>query len=232
MAVQRFCTFCGEARTDERAASCEACGRPFSVEPQPALGGATAPEAATSLVGPAWPAEVLANARKRPLWAVFLLTASTLSIYFFVHLGLMWAEMKRARADPSMNPVGHFFAQFVPFYGWFRFHAHVWTLNDMLELAGSSLRVSPGWATAVYIVISAFAVLSGSPATPDWLIFPAYAAYGVFGAWRQRVLNAFYDQVSQGAIPERVYGLEWVVMVLGGLVLALAAIGIFFPPTV
>jgi hypothetical protein len=229
VATQRYCTYCGAARTDERADFCAACGRSFSAATQPEPGGATALEA-TSLAGPRWPAEALANARKRPLWAVFLLTAGTLSIYFFVHLGLMWAEMKRVRADPSMKPVGHFLAQFVPFYGWFRFHAHVWTLNDMLELSGAALRVSPGWATAAYIVISVTGLVAGSPATPDWLIFPAYAAYGVFAAWRQRALNAFYDQVSQGAITERVHGLEWVVMVIGVLILALAAIGIFAPP--
>ena len=175
------------------------------------------------------PAGALANARKRPLWTVFLLTAGTLSIYFFVHLGLMWAEMKRARSDPSMNPVGHVFAQFVPVYGWFRFHAHVRTLNEMLEESGSAQRVAAGWATAVYIGISAFAVFAGSEATPDWLILPAYAAYGGFAAWRQQALNTYYDQVSQGTIPERVHGFEWVVIVLGGLFLALIGIGLTLP---
>jgi hypothetical protein len=227
MATQNFCTFCGEPRTDLRAGFCGACGRAFAVG-QPGIGTATM-GGAPSLVGPTVAATVLANARKRPLWTVFLLTAGTLSIYFFVHLGLMWAEMKRARADPSMNPVGHAFAQFVPVYGWFRFYAHVRTLNEMLESSGSSQRVAPGWATAVYIGISAFAVFAGSEATPDWLILPAYAAYGAFAAWRQQALNSYYDQVSQGTIPERVHGFEWVVVVLGGLFLVLVVIGLTLP---
>jgi hypothetical protein len=214
MAVQRFCVYCGVARTDERAVFCGACGRSYTAGPQLASGGATA---------------LVASARKRPLWAVFMLTAGTLSVYFFVHLGLMWAEMKRARADPSMRPVGHALAQFVPIYGWARFHAHVRTLEEMLESAGSSQKLSPGSATAIYIVISVFAVIAGSEATADWLIFPAYAAYGGFAAWRQRALNAYYDQVSQGTIPERVHGFEWVVIALGGLLLLLAAIGTFIP---
>ena len=226
MAIQRYCTSCGAARTDERAAFCATCGRSFSAETQPEPGGATALEA-TSLAGPRWPAEALANARKRPLWAVFLLTAGTLSIYFFVHLGLMWAEMKRARADPSMNPVGHFLAQFVrstvvPFS-----RPRV-DPQHMLELSGSSLRVSREGHRRVH----RHSVVGSFPeARPRRLAdLPAYAAYGVFAAWRQRALNAFYDQVSQGAIPERVHGLEWVVMVIGVLILALAAIGIFAPP--
>jgi hypothetical protein len=228
MAVQRFCTFCGTARVDERAAYCMACGRSYSVARQPSFGEAPVGQF-PSLVAPNESTALLANARKRPLWSVFLLTAGTLSIYFFFHLALMWAEMKRARADPSMNPVGHFFAQFVPVYGWFRFHAHVLTLDGMLESAGSSHRVAAGPATVTFIAISAFAVFAGSQLTPDWLIFPSYAAYGAFAAWRQRALNAYYDQVSQSAIPERIHIFEWVVMVLGGLLLALAAIGTFLP---
>jgi len=228
MAAQNFCTFCGEPRTDLRAGFCAKCGRSFAVGPQPAVGTATLGGPA-SLVGAFAPAGALANARKRPLWTVFLLTAGTLSIYFFVHLGLMWSEMKRARSDPSMNPVGHAFAQFVPIYGWFRFHAHVRTLNEMLEESGSAQRVAAGWATAVYIGISTFAVIAGSEATPDWLILPAYAAYGGFAAWRQQGLNAYYDQVSQGTIPERVHGFEWVVLVLGCLLLILVVLGLTLP---
>ena len=228
MAAQNFCTFCGEPRTDLRAGFCAKCGRSFAVGPQPAVGTATLGGPA-SLVGAFAPAGALANARKRPLWTVFLLTAGTLSIYFFVHLGLMWSEMKRARSDPSMNPVGHAFAQFVPIYGWFRFHAHVRTLNEMLEESGSAQRVAAGWATAVYIGISAFAVIAGSEATADWLILPSYAAYGGFAAWRQQALNTYYDQVSQGTIPERVHGFEWVVMVIGCLILILVVLGLTLP---
>jgi hypothetical protein len=230
MAAQRFCTFCGAARADQLAAYCMACGRSYSVVPQPTFGEAPVRQSA-SLAGPTGSTALLENARKRPLWTVFLLTAGTLSFYFFVHLGLMWAEMKRARADPSMNPLGHFFAQFVPVYDFFRFHAHVRTLDEMLESAGSPHRVSAGPATVIYIVISAFAVFAGSQLTADWLIFPSYAAYGAFGAWRQRALNAYYDHISQGTIPERVHPSEWVVMILGGLLLALAAIGTFLPTT-
>ena len=102
----------------------------------------------------------LAGARKRPLWAVFLLTAGTSSFYFFVHLGLMWAEMKRARQDPTMKPVGHALAQFVPFYGWFRFHAHIRALDEMLTAAGSPIRVSAGRATTMYVIIALFGLLA------------------------------------------------------------------------
>ena len=229
MAVQRFCMYCGAARVDDRAAYCMACGRSYSAKPQPTFGEAPMGQFG-SVVATNASTALLANARKRPLWAVFLLTAGTLSLYFFVHLGLMWAEMKRARQDASMNPLGHALAQLVPFYGWFRFHAHVRTLDEMLESAGSSQRLSAGSATAVYVLISMFAIFSGSEVTPDWLILPSYAAYGGFAAWRQRALNAYYDQVSQGTVPERVHGFEWVVMVLGGLFLALVVIGLFLPP--
>src|SRR5256886_5542298 len=206
MAAQNFCTFCGEPRTDMRSVFCGKCGRSFAVAQQPAVGATTG---GGSLVGAFAPAGALANARKRPLWTVFLMTAGTLSIYFFVHLGLMWAEMKRARSDQSMNPVGHVFAQFVPVYGWFRFHAHVRTLNEMLEESGSAQRVAAGWATAVYIGISAFAVFAGSEATADWLILPAYAAYGGVAPRREPTLHTYYDPGSPRAISERGPRLLW-----------------------
>lgn len=170
-------------------------------------------------------ATALAGARKRPLWAVFLLTAGTSSFYFFVHLGLMWAELKRARQDPTMNPVGHALAQLVPFYGWFRFHAHVRTLDEMLTSAGSPIRISAGRATTMYVIVAAFGLLAGSRTVPPWLVFPSFAAYGAFAAWRQRLLNLYYDQISHGAIPERVHPVEWVVIVAGCVLLALSLVG-------
>lgn len=209
--------YCGAARSDEQSAACASCGRSYGA----VVPADSAPSTATTAL--------FANARKRPLWAVFLLTAGTLSVYFFVHLGLMWSEMKRARQDPSMNPVRHALAQLVPFYGWFRFHAHVRTLDEMLESAGSSQRLSAGRATAMYIVISLFAVLAGTEATPDWMILPAYAAYGGFAAWRQRALNGYYDLASEGSVPERIHGFEWVVMVLGVLFLILVVLGLALP---
>lgn len=166
----------------------------------------------------------VAGARKRPLWAVFLLATGTMSFYFFVHLGLMWAEMKRARKDPTMKPVGHALAQLVPFYGWFRFHAHVRTLDEMLTSAGSPIRVSAGRATTMFVIIGLFGLLAGSRTVPAWLVFPSFAAYGAFAAWRQRLLNRYYDQVSQGSIPERVHSVEWVVIVAGSLFFALSLV--------
>ena len=176
---------------------------------------------------PSVSASALAGARKRPLWAVFLLTTGTMSLYFFVHLGLMWAELKRARQDPSMKPVGHALAQFVPLYGWFRFHAHVRTLDQMLISAGSPHRVSAGRATAMYVIIAMFGLLAESQSTPAWLIFASVATYGAFAAWRQRLLNIYYDQISHGSIPERLHVVEWVAIVAGCLFVALAAVSSF-----
>jgi hypothetical protein len=238
----RFCTYCGASRGSEGANFCGSCGRPFSSGPDSrpnadarsdsVAGEQQAPSATYVPYGARTLPEIQnaaqrTGARKRPLWAVFLLTAGTFSLYFFVHLGLMWAEMKRAREDASMNPVGHALAQFVPVYGWARFHAHVRTLNEMLQSAGSSQQLNAGSATIVYILITAFAIFAGNDRTPTWLIFPSYAAYGAFASWRQRALNTYYDVISGGAIATRVHWFEWVVIVAGGLFLILAAIGTF-----
>src|SRR2546430_14624656 len=133
MAAQNFCTFCGEPRTDMRSVFCGKCGRSFAVAQQPAVGTATG---GGSLVGAFAPAGALANARKRPLWTVFLMTAGTLSISFFVPLGLRWAEMKRAGSGPSRNPAGHGFAQLAPVSGWFPFPAHLRAPHEVPQGSG------------------------------------------------------------------------------------------------
>src|SRR2546430_5771752 len=97
MAAQNFCTFCGEPRTDMRSVFCGKCGRSFAAAQQPAVGAATG---GGSLVGAFAPEGALANARKRPLWTVFLLTAGAPSLYFFLRLRLMGAEIERARSGP------------------------------------------------------------------------------------------------------------------------------------
>jgi hypothetical protein len=124
-----------------------------------------------------------------------------------------------------MRPIGHALAQFVPFYGWFRFHAHVRTLDEMLTAAGSPIRVSAGRATTMYVIVALFGLFAGSQVVPTWLVFPSFAAYAAFAAWRQRLLNKYYDQVAPGAVPERVHPLEWTTMSVGCAIAALSLAG-------
>ena len=168
--------------------------------------------------------------RKRPLWSVFLLTLGTFSLYFFVYLGVTWAELKRERRDPGMNPVGHVLAQLVPFYGYFRFHAHMRTVDELLEETGATERVDPLRSTIAYIIIGVFSLVAGLEQTPDWLIFPSMALYGALAVWHQRGLNAYYDRASGGTAVARVHWGEWTIIVLGMVLLLFAVLGTFFVP--
>lgn len=157
------------------------------------------------------------------------MTAGTFSLYFFVYIGLTWAELKRERRDPRMKPVGHALAQLVPVYGYFRFRAHMRTLDELLEATGAKGRVDPGRSTIAYIAIGIFSFAASSSVTPTWLIFPSFALYGGLAAWHQRGLNEYYDRASSGSVGERVHWAEWVVLCLGTLFLVLAAVGTFLP---
>ena len=82
--------------------------------------------------------------RPRPPWLVALLEFLSENLYEIWWYGRSWWELQRARNDPSMRPVWHALAIYVPIYGLFRLHAHYRVLNETASGAGATDRVSPG----------------------------------------------------------------------------------------
>lgn len=177
--------------------------------------------------------------RKRPLWAVFIMTVGTLSLYFYIHRGLTWAELKRERSDPGMSPIGHAFAHIVPLFNYLRFLAHMTLLDELLTEAGSVVRVKPLATTFAYVATTVFYLIAGRPYIPMVFTFAAFALFGALAAWCQRGLNAYYDEIAgeddlEGrpveSVPTRIHWAEWITIVLGTLLISLAMLGTIFPP--
>ena len=102
-------------------------------------------QAATTTIGES-------EIRLRPPWLVALLEIVSENLYEVWWYARTWMELKRARSDPSMHPVWHTLAMFVPIYGLFRLHAHYRVLNETAASAGATDRTSPGLMVILAIV--------------------------------------------------------------------------------
>jgi hypothetical protein len=150
--------------------------------------------------------------RLRPPWLVALLEFASENTYEIWWYGRTWWELKRARNDPSMRPVWHALALYVPIYGLFRLHAHYRVLSETAAMAGATDRVSPGLmvvlaivracigalvsgvvlSVTVPVVLDTFnralanpsvAPLTPAIALPPWLFFAGLIGVAV-GAWQ------------------------------------------------
>jgi len=127
--------------------------------------------------------------RPRPPWLVALLELLSENLYEVWWYGRSWWELQRARNDPSMRPVWHALAMYVPIYGLFRLHAHYRVLNETAAGAGATDRVSPSLMVALAVVrafiggVAAWMVLSVTiPAMIDLINAAATATPGVVPA--------------------------------------------------
>lgn len=179
--------------------------------------------------------------RPRPLWMVAALTFLSQAAYEFWWYGRTWWELKRARNDPSMHPVWHALAMYVPIYGLFRLHAHFRTLNEVAAGAQVTERADPMLMVLLAIARGAIGIVAASLAAPAVIeqvltaartgipavgvTLPQGVALAVLlgfaiAAWQlyrgQQVLNAYYRSVASATAP-RVLALEWIFLILFAL---------------
>lgn len=174
---------------------------------------------------PASSHDPLVDVAQRPLWLVVALTLLTLGLYQIVWLGITWAEMKRELRDDSMRPWGHALSLFVPIYGWTRVHAHYRTINELLEEVGRAPGLSPGLATAGWVIANVVGTASGNPAVPAeafvGMLFVS-TALAVFVVVRgQAELNTYWHESRFTGVPSRVYWGERLVLIALPLIIAL-----------
>jgi hypothetical protein len=99
--------------------------------------------------------------RPRPPWLVALLEFLSENLYELWWFWRSWWELQRERKDPSMRPVWHALAMYVPIYGLFRLHAHYRVLNETAAAAGATDRVSPGLMVVLAIVRACIGSIAG-----------------------------------------------------------------------
>lgn len=130
-----------------------------------------------------------------------------------------------------MHSVWHALAiAFVPIYGYFRFHAHMRIVRELALASGIATSLSPGWAVLVWIVTSSvssasFRLLLRGIETPLWLDLFVVVVDAALVVWAQSTLNSVWRRLPLGASDFRVHPVEWVMMVLGGLLVLLALAG-------
>src|SRR5260221_7937829 len=171
---------------------------------------------------------VYAERRRRPVWTVVALTFATFNIYFFFWLGASWAELKRERNDDTMHPVWHALTLVVPFYGLFRIHAHMRTINELLETVALKRRVSPGGAVLAVMGAAILARVSNLAIVPVAVLISLILSCGllaVVGAQAHRALNEYYGVLPVPTIPENVKWFEWVLVAVGVVFWFLVVLG-------
>lgn len=208
----RFCPQCGTPREEAAIRFCRSCGAAFADAARPEL----------------------AEARRRPLLVVGLLSFLSSGLYPWIWTWMSWRELKRLTGDAGMRPFWHSLAIFVPVYGYFRFHAHYRVLDERARTTGGRLDYSPLIVTAVYVALTVvgYAVTGAALSDLDWITTGAtppvlqlfsvvsglvYAFFVVVG---QRALSQHYAAIPDASVPERARTAEWVFVVIFALLFA------------
>jgi hypothetical protein len=163
-----------------------------------------------------------AHRRVRPLWLVAALNLATFNLYTVYWLYATWRELKTERADPTMHPVWHALAAFVPVYNLFRLHAHVRVVREQAVAAGVATALSPMACVSVFVLTSLLcqvtfpAYLDGSANALTGLVdLVNLVAATAIVVWAQGVLNLAWYAAPEGPPPARVRPATWAVLAVG-----------------
>jgi hypothetical protein len=161
-----------------------------------------------------------------PVWFVALASFLTAGLlYPLLWLGKTWAEMQREIGDSTMRPGWHALTQLVPVYGFFRFHAHYRTIDELLSRQGVGVSATPGWAVVGWMVAQSFGRASdrverlfgaGPEVTLILFVLSAALSAAVI-SYGQARLNAYWRAVEGPSVPNRIQWWEWLTLVVGVL---------------
>jgi hypothetical protein len=157
-------------------------------------------------------------------WLIGALTFATFNLYAIWWLGRTWAQLKHEHNDPRMRPVWHALAMLVPFYGYFRFHAHMRTIARLAP-PSAEVGAQPGAMTLAWAMVNAVDYAASRPETPFALLLLSAALGGALFGWAQHVLNATWRALPGGGVQGRAHPLHWVLMVGMSLLYGLAYLG-------
>jgi hypothetical protein len=218
----RLCASCDKAVSPLETSGPAGSGWPAAVEPgAESRAGILASNVAAFEEAPAW-------RRARPAWLVVALSLATFGLYPYYWLFATWRELKAEQSDERKYPVWHMLAiVFVPIYGLFRFHAHMREIETLAVANRAPDSFSPRQCLLVWMVVGALSAASHRlwPDEVVWFDLLIYAATGGMLVWAQSTLNATWRTLPRGAAPFRVHPWEWVVLVVGGLFVALGLLG-------
>lgn len=172
--------------------------------------------------------------RPRPDWLIVAMSFATFGLYPFFWLYATWRELSVERKDPTMRPVWHALTQAVPIYGLFRFHAHMRYIRELAESASVQTTLHPLAATMIWFLTSWISNLTfrfslRGTQSPFLVDLAVIAIDGALVLWGQRTLNRTWAALPGGPAAFKVHVFEWVVLILGGLLLVFAVLGSLLP---
>jgi hypothetical protein len=162
--------------------------------------------------------------RCRPVWLVTALSFLSMGVvYPVIWLGLTWGELRRELRDDSKRPFWHAMTQFVPIYGYFRFHAHMVEIERLGPATLMGGFTSP--TALLWFWIGSLALGRGGQrleeSAPEaalviFLISNALAAFAIGAA--QAAMNRHWRAKYGSSVPENAHWGEWVGLAVGALV--------------
>ena len=154
----------------------------------------------------------------RVVFTLVLLTFSLYSVYWFFET---WREIKRQDGDARKNPTGHALSTMIPVYGLYRVYLHMRTIVQLVRSSGGHTTLQPGNVVIALMIASVFLGCSGLPHL-GWLLIVGTAIVGGIVAWAQVALNQAWRLQPEGARVRPMHRGEWVAMVVGGTLTAVA----------
>lgn len=142
---------------------------------------------------------------------------------------MTWKHLKAETGDDH-RPFWHVLTLFVPFYGLFRFHAHLSSIRDLLigrssiwagEGRGAPSYLSPGWGTLILWLAGVVALLGRGQ--PGLQLLQSAVTVGLM-VLAQAGLNGYWRAASRGAVREAAYGAGEILVTLFGAAALAAAL--------
>lgn len=161
---------------------------------------------------------------KQPLSHLLLLYVLTFGIYGIYWFYRSWRQIKehtKATFSPGWRTVG----LFIPIYNIWRIYTLFDDVKSLRIKAGFTENPSPGWLTLGYIILAGLSRLPG----PWWLltflsILPLLSI--------QKALNEYWDKEQTGRKEKTKFSTkEIVILIIGGIFLALSLWGAFISET-
>ena len=114
---------------------------------------------------------------------IILLSVVSMGIYWLYWMYRTWKQfrdhtLERAAADGQQHyPIWHGLTQFLPVYGWFRFHAHVREYQGLMQERGVADSLNLGNLTTIVVVSSLLSWIGGGirqEYLPDGVVLLGY----------------------------------------------------------
>jgi hypothetical protein len=159
-------------------------------------------------------------------WLVAALVIATFNLYALWWLGRTWWQLKQEDNDHGKHPVWHALAMLVPFYGYFRFHAHMRTIAELARTPDAKAAVSPGPMTTAWIVINVLSATALRSDVPGWVDVLASILSGALLGWAQYGLNTVWRSLPGGTVRARLHPVHLLLLVVG---IGLLMVALFVP---